>query len=139
MVIRDYLDYRESEILGLYSAVGWTAYTRDPESLREGFGRSLLTLAAYEGEELLGLIRVVGDGRTVVLVQDLLVFPQYQRRGVGSALLREVLRRYQRVRQIELVTDDSPQTLAFYKSLGFSPLSELGCVGFLRCLPANSP
>ncbi len=139
MVIREYLDDRESEILGLYGAVGWTAYTRDPESLREGFRRSLLTLAAYEGEALLGLIRVVGDGCTVVFVQDLLVFPQYQRRGVGSALLREILRRYQRVRQIELVTDDTPQTLAFYKSLGFSPLSELGCVCFLRRIPANSP
>jgi GNAT superfamily N-acetyltransferase len=132
MIIKEYTEYQEAEILGLYGAVGWTAYTQDPEALRDGFRRSLLTLAAYEGDELLGIIRVVGDGRTVVFVQDLLVCPAHQRRGVGSALLREILARFRGVRQIELVTDDRPETLAFYRSLGFSPLSESGCVGLMR-------
>ena len=132
MTIRAYTDYREEEILRLYGAVGWTAYTRDPGALREGYRRSLLVLGAWEGEELLGVVRAVGDGCTIVFVQDLLVFPEHQRKGVGSALLREILARYREVRQIALVTDDSPRTLAFYKSLGLVPLSELGCVGFLR-------
>ena len=51
-------------------AGGWTAYTDDPTALRNGFANSLLTLAAYEEASLAGLIRVVGDGYTVVLVQD---------------------------------------------------------------------
>ena len=46
------------------------AYTDDPTALRNGFANSLLTLAAYEEASLAGLIRVVGDGYTVVLVQD---------------------------------------------------------------------
>ena len=91
----------------------------------------LLTLAAYEGAELLGLIRVVGDGQTIVFVQDLLVFPEYQRKGIGSALLRAVLKRYENVRQIMLATDDTPKTKAFYRSMGFRELSEIGCCGFM--------
>ena len=85
MEIRAYTEYNEAEILDLYASVGWTAYTDDPAALRNGFANSLLTLAAYEEAELAGLIRVVGDGHTVVFVQDILVRPQFQRRGSGSA------------------------------------------------------
>ena len=132
MEIREYRKYYEEEILRLYASVGWTAYTEQPEALRRGFDSSLLTLAAYEGSELLGLIRVVGDGQTIVFVQDLLVFPEYQRKGIGSALLRAVLKRYENVRQIMLATDDTPKTKAFYRSMGFRELSEIGCCGFMR-------
>lgn len=131
MEIKEYREYCEDEILRLYASVGWTAYTEQPEALRRGFDRSLLTLAAYEGAELLGLIRVVGDGQTIVFVQDLLVFPEYQRKGIGSALLRAVLKRYENVRQIEIATDDTPKTKAFYRSMGFRELSEIGCCGFM--------
>lgn len=48
--IKEYLQYREEEILPLYAAVGWTAYTERPEALRRGFERSLLKLAAYEDD-----------------------------------------------------------------------------------------
>ncbi len=133
MEIRDYTDFRKDEILRLYSEVGWTAYTENMAALEEGYKNSLLVLAAYEGDELLGIIRAVGDGCTIVFVQDILVFPGHQRRGVGTALLEAVLKRYPDVRQVELVTDNTPKTVAFYKSLGFSELSEIGCCGFMRC------
>ena len=131
MEIREYR-YDEAEILRLYTAVGWTAYTENMPALREGFRNSLLTLAAYDGNELLGIVRTVGDGATVVFVQDLLVFPERQRRGAGTALLKAVVERYPAVRQIELVTDQSPETAAFYWSAGFSELSSLGCCGFMK-------
>ena len=124
--------YNEEEIMNLYAAVGWTAYTDHPAALREGFERSLLTLAAYEGNDLLGIIRTVGDGATIVLIQDLLVWPEQQRKGVGTALIRAVLERFSGVRQIELVTDNDPGVLAFYRSLGFAELQQLGCRGFMK-------
>ena len=133
MEIREYTEYREEEILRLYTEVGWTAYTKDMSALEQGYKHSLLVLSAYENEDLLGIVRAVGDGHTIVFVQDILVFPEKQRQGVGTALLKAVLDRYPDVRQIELVTDNTPKTVAFYKSLGFSELSEIGCCGFVRC------
>lgn len=133
MEIREYTEYREEEILRLYTEVGWTAYTKDMSALEQGYKHSLFVLSAYENEELLGIVRAVGDGHTIVFVQDILVFPEKQRQGVGTALLKAVLDRYPDVRQIELVTDNTPKTVAFYKSLGFSELSEIGCCGFVRC------
>ena len=103
MEITEYQTYREEEILPLYASVGWTAYTDESDALREGFARSLLTLAAYEGKTLAGIVRAVGDGATVVLVQDLLVFPQFQRRGIGTALMRAMMERFANVRQLHIV------------------------------------
>ena len=132
MTICEYKQYIEQEILHLYASVGWTAYTDHPELLRKGFENSMLTLAAYEDDQLLGIIRTVGDGHTIVFVQDILVFPEHQRKGVGSALLQAILDRYSHVRQIELATDNTPKTIAFYKSMGFWEMSEIGCCGFMK-------
>lgn len=133
MEIKEYKEYKEDEIKRLYTEVGWSAYTENMQTLEQGYKNSLLVLAAYQNEELLGIIRVVGDGFTIVFVQDILVFPQKQRQGVGTALLKAVLAKYPDVRQIELVTDNTPKTVAFYKSLGFYEFSEIGCCGFMRC------
>lgn len=132
MEIKEYV-YNEDEVRRLYSEVGWVAYTQDMENLKKGYSNSLLVLGAYEKGELLGLIRVVGDGHTVVLVQDILVYPDKQRCGVGTALLRAVMDRFGGVRQLELVTDNTPKTVEFYKSLGLREFSEIGCCGFMRC------
>lgn len=139
MDIREYKAYElcskdlDSEILRLYESVGWTAYTDDREALQKGFENSMLTLTAYEDGRLLGLIRVVGDGHTVVLIQDILVFPEYQRRGIGSALLQAVLDRYSHVRQIQLLTDNTEKTVAFYKSMGFADVCGSGdCVFMMK-------
>ena len=80
----------------------------------------------------MGIIRTVGDGHTIVFVQDILVFPKHQRKGVGSALLQTVLDRYRHVRQIELATDNTIKTIAFYKSMGFCEMSEIGCCGLMK-------
>ena len=132
MDIREYKNYKEQEILNLYTSVGWTAYTDNPASLRAGFENSLLTLAAYEGDTLLGLIRTVGDGQTIVYIQDILVLPEQQRQGIGTALVRAVLERFREVRQIILTTDNTPKTIAFYESLGFAQMTKMGCCGFMK-------
>ncbi len=132
MKIDVYRSYDENEILRLYNSVGWTAYTSSPEKLRKGFENSLLVFAAYDGNELQGIIRVVGDGHTIVFIQDLLVFPEYQRQGIGTALLQAILERYRDVRQIELATDDTHKTKSFYKSMGLHEFSDYGCCGFMK-------
>ena len=133
MEIKEYKNYKEAEIRRLYTEVGWTAYTENMPALEQGYKNSLLVLAAYESDELLGIIRAVGDGYTIVFIQDILVLPRAQRKGVGTARVKAVLERYPHVRQIELTADHTPETAAFYKSLGFSEFSEIGCCGFMRC------
>ena len=91
MEIKEYTEFKQSEVLDLYTQVGWTAYTENMLALEQGYKKSLLILAAYENDELLGIVRAVGDGFTIILVQDILVYPKYQRHGIGTALLRPFL------------------------------------------------
>ncbi|MBR5071849.1 MAG: GNAT family N-acetyltransferase [Oscillospiraceae bacterium] len=130
MEIREYNEYQEDEILRLYSSVGWTAYTSDATALERAFEGSLLTLAAYDGSELCGIIRTVGDGSSIVYIQDILVSPQKQRHGIGRELIKTVLERFPSVRQIFLTTDDSEETKAFYRSCGFREMKDQNCVSF---------
>ena len=46
MQIKEYNDYKETEIRQLYTEVGWTAYTENMPALELGYKNSLLVLAA---------------------------------------------------------------------------------------------
>lgn len=52
--------------------------------------------------------------------------PRWQRRGVGSALMQALLARWPQIYQTMLCTDDTPKTVSFYESLGFTDLRALG-------------
>ena len=130
--IKPYCTYHETEIFPLYAAVGWTNYTDRPEMLAAAYKNSLCVLGAYDGDKLVGVVRAVGDGASVVFVQDLLVLPAYQRQGIGTLLLKTLLAQYEGVYQIELLTEDTPKTTAFYESLGLTRADRLGCCVFLR-------
>ena len=123
--------YDEGAVLALYAAVGWTNYTQRPEMLRRAFAGSLCTLCAYDGGRIAGLVRAVGDGASVLCVQDLLVLPEYQRRGLGGRLLRELLARYPDVYQTVLLTDDRPEHAAFYEHAGFTNAAKYGCGAYV--------
>ena len=120
-----------TDLLALYSSVGWTNYTNNPTMLEKAVNASLWQLAVYDKEELVAYIRLVGDGHSVLLVQDLLVRPDYQRRGIGKKLLEKALETFPHVYQRLLVTERSEKNLAFYQSLGFVELSEQACTGMI--------
>ena len=130
VILKEYAVYKEAEILGLYESVGWTNYTDNPEMLRNAYLNSLKIYGAYVDDKLIGIIRVVGDGYSVIFIQDLLVHPEFQRKGVGTLLLKKVLCEYDSVYQKHLMTEDTEKTILFYKSLGFVDNSEIGCKAF---------
>ena len=130
VILKEYAVYKEAEILGLYKSVGWTNYIDNPEMLKNAYLNSLKIYGAYVDDKLIGIIRVVGDGYSVILIQDLLVHPEFQRKGVGTLLLKRVLCEYASVYQKHLMTEDTEKTISFYKSLGFVDNSEIGCKAF---------
>ncbi|MBR5310774.1 MAG: GNAT family N-acetyltransferase [Oscillospiraceae bacterium] len=130
--IKEYIGYNADEILNLYKSVGWCSYTNRPEMLEHAFEHSLKILGAYDNEMLVGIIRAVGDGYSVLFIQDILVHPEHQRNGIGTKLLDSMLKIYPDVYQTQLVTDCTEKTVAFYKSCGFLPYSEMKCEGFMK-------
>ena len=132
MTICELTTFDFDTILNLYSSVGWTNYIDNPEMVKKAYENSLLTLGAYDSDQLVGVIRTVGDGFSVVFVQDILVLPEYQRKGIGTRLLREVIERFSTAYQMILMTDNTPKTIFFYQSLGFVKADDMGCCAFMR-------
>ena len=119
------------DVLHLYQAVGWTNYTHQPQMLEQALSHSLAIYVALDGDAVVGLIRLVGDGFSSVFVQDLIVLPSYQRQGIGSSLMKEALEDYKDAYQVQLVTDQTERTLGFYRSMGFETLSTYDCTGMI--------
>ena len=125
-------DVTVEDVLPLYEAVGWTNYTTKPEMLKAAFENSLHVLAAFNEEGILvGVLRAVGDGASILFIQDILVTPEYQHQGIGTELLQQTLEKYKNVNQIQLTTDNSMKTISFYESNGFTSLTSLNCVSFM--------
>ena len=132
MEIKKYENFHLEEITNLYQSVGWTNYLERIDILEEAYSNSLCVLGAYDSENLVGILRAVGDGKTIVFIQDILVLPEYQRQGIGSKLLQAAMERYQDVYQMELLTDNTEKTKAFYRSAGFTASDDLGCLAFIK-------
>ena len=132
VILKEYTGYNEEEILGLYTSVGWTNYTDKPEMLKNAYLNSLKIYGAYVDGKLVGIIRVVGDGFSVLFIQDLLVHPDFQRNGIGTLLLKRMLKEYENVYQMHLITEDSEKAVSFYKSLGFTVNSDVNCKAFSK-------
>lgn len=114
------------ELVELYDAVGWTTYTTDPDVLVAAVEGSTRVVTARYGQDLLGLARVVSDGASIAYLQDVLVRPELQREGVGRQLVQAALEPFEHVRQKVLLTDDEPRQRAFYESLGYTELRDVG-------------
>ncbi|MCL2735413.1 MAG: GNAT family N-acetyltransferase [Propionibacteriaceae bacterium] len=129
-----------TDLVDLYSSVGWSAYTQDPSRLQEAVRRSLLTATAWEDDRLVGLARVVGDAVSIIYMQDVLVHPSHQRKGIGRALVREVFSPFADVRQHVLLTDSEPGQTAFYTSLGFTDIRDMpgGLRSFVRIFTGDT-
>ena len=123
--------YNEA-VLELYRSVGWTIYASNPDKLRRAFENSLYVLGAFDGDALVGILRAVGDGETVVFLQDILVRPDKQGQGIGRKLMAEFFRKFADVRQIQLLTDDIPATVGFYRAVGMVPAEELHFKSFVK-------
>lgn len=113
-----------SELVDLYDSVGWTSYSRDPETCVRGLAGSLRLVTARVDGHLVGLARVVGDGATIAYLQDVLVCPEHQRLGIGRHLVEAVFAPFAAVRQHVLLTDAEPAQRAFYESLGFTEVHD---------------
>lgn len=124
--------YEIKDLLTLYKNAGWIAYTKEPEKLAKAYRNSLFNIGAFHEETLIGLIRVIGDDASIIYVQDILVNDDYQGLGIGSHLLKSVLKRYSHIRQIVLVTDDTVKTKSFYEKNGMLSVDKFDGVAFAK-------
>ncbi|MEO6875815.1 MAG: GNAT family N-acetyltransferase [Opitutaceae bacterium] len=83
--------------------------------------RALVYVCAYEGKQLVGFAKVIGDGGVHGFLLDPTVAPEHQRQGLGRRLVVRCAQEARR-RGVEwLHVDFEPRLAKFYRACGFSP------------------
>ncbi|MBK3493785.1 GNAT family N-acetyltransferase [Viridibacillus sp. YIM B01967] len=122
----------KEQLESLYNDVQWTAYTKDLDILQQALIQSLEVISAWDGERLVGLIRIIGDGLTIIYIQDILVLNVYQNQGIASQLMQRTLEKYDSVRQKVLLTEEASNVRHFYEKNGFQSCDKGSLVAFAK-------
>ncbi len=89
-------------------------------------------VGAWDGGRLVGAVRVLSDGYFFAVVSEIMVDPDYQRRGIGAALMDRALAAAPRGR---LFLGAQPQSVKFFERLGYAR----GPVGFVAARAGDAP
>jgi ribosomal protein S18 acetylase RimI-like enzyme len=76
------------EFLNLRSKIGWGEL--DFNLAKISLNNSLFHVIVRDEFQLIGMARVVGDGAMYFYIQDVIVEPNHQNSGIGSALMEQI-------------------------------------------------
>ena len=106
--VKDLADLRES--------VGWS---RMENEYKNPLLTSYYHIAVYEKEALIGYIDFVSNGATDAYIQDLMVHPDYQGKGIGTDLMQNMID-YLKKKHIYMISVIFEEKLKpFYEKFGF--------------------
>lgn len=106
--------------LDLYT-VGWEAPVI--QQVQKALKNTMATFTAYENNNAVGMVRLIGDGGMSFYMKDFVVIPSFQSQGVGAILI-ESIEKYIKEKidinwavSLELIS--SIEAVGFYKKKGF--------------------
>lgn len=102
------------EIKDVYQSVGWMKHS--DEVISTIFQRSdVVSIAIYNGR-IVGVGRALSDGVFNATIYDVVVHQDYQRRGIASHIMRDLLEQLKDVSCILLISTTGKE--AFYRKHG---------------------
>jgi predicted GNAT family acetyltransferase len=93
---------------------------RSPDALARSFARSQHVVFAWDGDQLVGMARMLSDGVCNAYLLDVWTKASHRRQGVGTAMVRHLSAQVPG-QHIGLQTDDASE---FYAAMGFAPQPE---------------
>ncbi len=108
------------ELCDLRQAVGWNRMEKELSNPRL---RSFYHIAVYEsedlGQKLVGFVDCVSNGVTDAYIQDLMVHPDFQGKGLGTELMNKMIEYLKEagIYMISVLYDE--ELKVFYSRFGF--------------------
>ncbi|MGE6753859.1 GNAT family N-acetyltransferase [Rossellomorea sp. NPDC071047] len=80
-----------SEYVTLCSSVGWKEYMNF-DFAETSLAHSVYCVLVKDRKEVVGMGRIVGDGSIYFYIQDVVVRPDYQCKGIGKEIMDDLMR-----------------------------------------------
>ena len=90
---------------------------KPPAALATVFSHSMFVCFVTENERLVGAGRALADGLDCAYIADVAVHPRHQGKGLGTGVIRELVRQAEGHKKIILYAN--PGAEPFYEKLGF--------------------
>lgn len=110
----------KDQYFNLFETTGWNEeYKLSPEELTQAVSNSQFTVSAYDNNRLVGFGRIVTDGILHAMIYEMIIHPDYQRKGIGAKILKLLLGKCKEnnIRDIQLFCAKGKQP--FYEKYGF--------------------
>lgn len=114
--------YRELKHVGWDEAVALFKLTlgaREQDKLQRAFENSFATVAAFDDQRLIGMGRAICDGEYQAAIYDVVVHPEYQRRGIGAQLMSHLR---QQLPVDNIILYSVPKREGFYAKCGYKKM-----------------
>ena len=98
------------------------------ERIRNIFERSWATRIALWDGEIVGGVYAFSDGELDASIHGLATHPDFQKRGIGGALMKSIVTEFEPHMAILLTTE--PHNENFYRKIGFRPLKGAMAINF---------
>lgn len=88
----------------------------EPDMHRKAFEASHTTVFVYHAGQLIGFGRAISDGAYQAAIYDCAVLPEFQGKGIGTIILKNIL---SRISHCNVILYATPGKEGFYQKLGF--------------------
>lgn len=114
--------FDNKSVVDLFSSVGWVS-AQYPTRLYKALMHSSTVITAWDGDRLVGLVRVLDDSELVVYMHYVLVHPDYHGQGIAGTMVEMVKEKYKDYLYIELMPEER-KNAAFYEKHGFQIMED---------------
>ena len=114
--------FTQDEVQALFRSVGWVS-GEYPSRLHKALLHSSTVITAWDGERLVGLVRLIDDSELVAYMHYVLVHPDYHGHGIAGHMLGMVKEKYKDYLYIEIMPEER-KNAAFYERFGFTVMQD---------------
>lgn len=120
--IKDYFELRKN--------VGF--HDLSPKQAEMALDNALKIIVAYDGDDIVGMGRLVGDGAVICYIQDIMIRHEYRGSGIGAYIIKKLVEYTEEITlpgtKMMLGLMSKKGSESFYEKCGFTkrPNEELG-------------
>ena len=112
-------DLPSGQLHHLFVSAGWSDGSETSDMLNNfntPFVNSTLVISAWDGERLVGAVRVLSDKIIRSIIYDLVIDPVYKNKGIGKELIKRCIEHFPNSEWLVQTTD---KIYKYYEKIGF--------------------